>query len=302
MTVHAEPKRLTRPLPGGSRGATVSVEPLRAGQVQLPAAFVERTGGRLEKARMLGLGTPRSRWLWLPVPAFLIRHPSAGEVLVDTGLHPSVAAKPSENLGRIVARFARPRLEPGHDVPAQLRARGLDAKQIRHLVLTHLHYDHASGISEFPNATVVLTEEEWTAATTDRRPFLRGYRPAQFDFVFDYRVVDYNRSGISSYGSFGRTFDLFGDGSVRLASTPGHSAGHQSVIARLATRDFVIAGDVVYTQRQLDGGPEQPRPVDEHTWRRSLRELQLFRDQFPDAVIVPGHDPEFWERIEERYD
>jgi N-acyl homoserine lactone hydrolase len=301
MPVHAEPKRLARPLPGGSPGVTVTVEPLRAGELQLPAAFVERAGGRLEKARMLGLGTPRSRWVWFPVPAFLIRHPSAGAVLVDTGLHPSVAAKPSENMGRLVARFARPRLDPGQDVPAQLRARGLDAKEIKYLVLTHLHHDHASGISEFPNATVVLTEEEWTAATIDRRPLLRGYRRAQFDFVFDYRLVDYDRMGISSYGSFGRTFDLFADGSVRLASTPGHSAGHQSVIARLASRDFVIAGDAAYTQRQLDGGPEQPRPADEHKWRRSLRELRLFRDQFPDAVIVPGHDPGFWERIEERY-
>jgi N-acyl homoserine lactone hydrolase len=302
MRLHAEPRRLTRPLPGGSPGATVSVEPLRAGEVQHPPAFVERTRGRLEKARMLGVGIPRSRWLRLPVPAFLIRHPSAGEVLVDTGLHPSVTAKPSENLGRAYARFTRARLDPGQDVPAQLRARGLDAKSIGVLVITHLHLDHASAISEFPNATVVLTEEEWAAATTDRRPLLRGYRPAQFDFVFDYRTVDYNRTGISSYGSFGRTFDLFGDGSVHLASTPGHSAGHQSVIGRLATRDFVIAGDVVYTQRQLDGGPEQPRPADEHRWRRSLRELQLFRDQFPDAVIVPGHDPEFWDEIQDRYE
>jgi N-acyl homoserine lactone hydrolase len=302
MAVHAEPKRLTRPLPGGSQGATVTVEPLRAGEIQLPAAFVERAEGALQTARMLGVGTPRSRWLWLPVPAFLIRHPTAGPVLVDTGLHPSVTAKPSANMGRIAARFARPRLEAGQDVPAQLRARGLDAKELRVLVMTHLHHDHASGISEFPNASVILTEEEWTAATTDPRPFLRGYRPAQYDYVLDYRTVDYNRSGITSYGSFGRTFDLFGDGSVRLASTPGHSAGHQSVIARLSTRDFVIGGDVVYTQRQLNGGPEQPRPADEHRWRRSLRELQLFRDQFPDAVIVPGHDPGFWETIEDRYE
>jgi N-acyl homoserine lactone hydrolase len=298
----AEPKRLTRPLPGGTTGATVTVEPLVAGEVQMPAAFIERSRGRFETARMLGIGTPRSRWPWLPVPAFLIRHPSAGEVLVDTGLHPSVAAKPSENMGRVVARFTRPRLEPGQDVPAQLRAKGLDAKAIRVLVMTHLHHDHASGLSEFPNASVILTEEEWVAATTDRRPLLRRYRPAHYDFVFDYRTVDYDRTGITSYGSFGRTFDLFGDGSVRLASTPGHSAGHQSVIARLASRDFVIAGDVVYTQRQLDGGPEQPRTVDEHKWRRSLRELRLFRDQFPDAVIVPGHDPEFWKTIEERYE
>ena len=51
-----------------------------------------------------------------------------------------------------------------------------------------------------------------------------------FDYAFDYRTVDFDRGGIDSYASFGRTFDLFGDGSIRLAFTPGHSAGHMSVI------------------------------------------------------------------------
>ena len=64
----------------------------------------------------------------MPCPAFLITHPDAGPMLVDTGLHPSVAAKPRENMGRAWARFARPRIEPGRDVPAQLRERGIEAR------------------------------------------------------------------------------------------------------------------------------------------------------------------------------
>ena len=55
---------------------------------------------------MLGIGTPRSQWWTVPCPAFLIRHPDAGPVLVDTGLHPSVAAEPRENMGRLWARYA----------------------------------------------------------------------------------------------------------------------------------------------------------------------------------------------------
>jgi len=283
------------------RGATVSVEPLFAGEVQQPPGFLERTGGRLEGLTMYGIGVPRSRWKWVPCPAYLIRHPSAGEILVDTGLHPSVATKPSANMGRALARWARPRIEAGADVPARLRALGLDAKGIRTVVMTHLHFDHSSAISEFPNAIFVLSETEWEAATTDSRPLMRGYRPAHFDFVFDYRTVSYDTPEISSYGSFGRTFDLFGDGSVRLASTPGHSAGHQCVIARLAERDFVIAGDVVYTMRQLDGGPEPAAPFDRHNWKRSLQELQLFRRDYPDAIVVPSHDAELWQSLEARY-
>ena len=302
MRIHAESKPLDRPLRGGTKGATVTVEPLASGDMQAPPAFFERAGGRTERMRMLGFGLPRSSWWTVPCPSFLIRHPSAGNVLVDTGLHPSVTAKPRENLGRLVSSFARPRLAGGGDVAARLRARGLDPKSIPVVVMTHMHFDHTSAVSEFPAATFILSNEEWVAATEDRRPFLRGYRPAHFNFTFDYRTVDYGGELISSYSSFGRTFDLFGDGSVRLAFTPGHSAGHQCVIARLRERDFVIAGDAVYTLRQLDGAPEPPRPVDRHNWRRSMRELRLYRDQFPQAVIVPSHDPELWPKLDERYE
>jgi glyoxylase-like metal-dependent hydrolase (beta-lactamase superfamily II) len=54
---------------------------------------------------------------------------------------------------------------------------------------------------------------------------------------------------------------------------------------------------------QLDGSvPPPPRPHDTHNLRRSLQELRLFRSQFPDAVITPGHDPDFYARIEQRYE
>ena len=90
---------------------------------------------------------------------------------------------------------------------------------------------------------------------------------------------------------------------MRLASTPGHSAGHQSVICRLRDRDLVIAGDAIYTYRPARGRRrEPPRPLDRHNWRRSLRELQHFARTYPQAVIVPGHDPEHWKTLEKRYE
>jgi glyoxylase-like metal-dependent hydrolase (beta-lactamase superfamily II) len=205
-------------------------------------------------------------------------------------------------MGRVWSRFGRPRIEPGRDVPAQLRERGIDARNLPLVVMTHLHQDHASGMSEFPNSTFVVAATEWHAATTDPRPLLRGYRPAHYDYVFDYRTVSYDGPGIASYSTFGRTFDLFGDGSVRLASTPGHTAGHQSVICRLRDRDLVICGDAIYTIGQLDDAPPPPRPVDPHNWRRSLQELRLFRRHYPQAVLIPGHDPEHWETLEARYE
>ena len=279
------------------------VEPISGGEVHMPAASFERPGGRLESLKVMGLFTSRSRgWWWVPCPAFLITHPSVGHVLVDTSLHPSIATSPAENFGRIPASYARPRIESGDDLQAQLRRRGVDTKGLRYIVMTHLHMDHASGISEFPNSTFILTAAEWEAATTGGRPLARGYRPSHYDYAFDYRLIDYNGPRIDSYSTFGRTFDLFGDGSVRLVFTPGHTLGHQAVVARLRDRDFVIAGDAVYTTRQLEGGPGQPRPHDPHLWRRSLQELQLFHRQYPQAVIVPGHDPEFFAGLERSYE
>jgi N-acyl homoserine lactone hydrolase len=301
MRVRAETKPLVSPLPGGRQGATVVVEPIVTGTMSCPPAALEQAS-RLTTLRALGFATPKSQYVTIPAPVYLIRHPSAGPILVDTGLHGSVASKPAENLGRLLARFSRASIEPGQDLLAQLRDRGADPKAIRLVLMTHLHFDHSSGMSEFGGATFVITEDEWNAAANDSRPLLQGYRPAHYDYAFDYRTVSFDSDQVSSYATFGRTLDLFGDGSVRLASTPGHSAGHQSVICRLRDRDLVIAGDAVYTLGQLDGAPEPPRPFDRHNWRRSMRELQQFARTYPQAVVLPGHDAEHYKTLPERYE
>lgn len=303
MSVHAEPHPLHEPLAGGTRGATVTVEPLIAGHVDFAREMMVSPGGRLLTAKLAKALLLGAKENVVPVPAFLVRHPSAGAILVDTGLHPSIASDPSENFGRLAARSGKPTLAAGEDVPSQLRERGLEPGEIPIVVMTHLHLDHTSAISEFPSSTFVVSEAEWEAAAHGHNPLLNGYRRSHFDYAFEYRTVDFDRDIVDSYASFGRTFDLFGDGSIRLAYTPGHSAGHMSVICHLSERDFVIGGDAMYMEGQLDGSlPGPPRPADEHNFRRSLQELRLFRNQFPDAVITPGHDPDFYARIEQRYE
>ena len=214
------------PLPGGREGTTVVVEPILTGTMACPRAFIESSASASPTLRMLGIGTPRSRWLKIPIPAFLSATRRPARSWSTPACTPRSRAKPAENLGRIDRRASRdPRIEPGEDLPAQLRARGVDPKSLKLVVMTHMHFDHTSGMSEFPGATFVITEDEWIAAATDSRPFLRGYRPAHFDYAFDYRTLSYDSDAISSYATFGRTFDLFGDGSVRLASTPGTAPG-----------------------------------------------------------------------------
>jgi N-acyl homoserine lactone hydrolase len=301
MKVQVEAQPLHEPLAGGTPGATVIVEPIVAGHVDFPEAMMVRPEGRFLTLKLLrALFFPREPNV-IPVPAFLIRHPSAGAILVDTGLHPSIATDGKENYGWFANRIGKPRLEPGEDVPAQLRERGLNPNEVPVVVMTHMHSDHSSAISEFPNSTFLLSEAEWEAAARGSQPTLNGYRRPHFDYAFDYRTLDFDRGGIDSYATFGRTFDLFGDGSIHLAYTPGHSAGHMSVVCRLREDDFVIGGDAMYVLAQLEGSaPMPPRPFDAHNFRRSLQELRLVHGQFPRATITPGHDPEFYSRIAAR--
>jgi glyoxylase-like metal-dependent hydrolase (beta-lactamase superfamily II) len=301
VKVNAEPTPLREPLEGGAEGATVVIEPLKTGETIWPHTFFDRAGtGLIKRLRATGLGSSPESWEARPVPAFLVRHPSLGNILIDTGLHPSVVRNPRDKFSRWTARHYR--IEEGEDIVSQLRERGLEPTDIAFVVLTHLHEDHASGIEAFPDARFVFSATEWEGATTGSFPQFRGYNRAQYDYAFEYFTVDFDADFIESYGPFGRSFDLFGDGSVRLAYTPGHSVGHTSVILKLPRRDFVIVGDAAYDWTQFEGRAEPTMIDDEHNWRRSLRELQAYRRTYPYALMVPGHDPEFWEKLEPRYE
>ena len=87
-----------------------------------------------------------------------------------------------------------------------------------------------------------------------------------------------------------------------LRTRPVTASGHTSVILRLPRRDFVIVGDAAYDWLQFEGKTEPTLIDDEHNWRRSLHELQAYRRTYPYALMVPGHDPEFWEKLEPRYE
>jgi glyoxylase-like metal-dependent hydrolase (beta-lactamase superfamily II) len=297
MAVSAEPKPLGHPLPGGRPGATVRLRPLKAGEIRVPPTFFDDPGGRFARPRaFLARG---ARWVWAPVPAFLVEHPSAGPLLIDTGYHPSVGMEPQENLGRLGARLFRARGVDG-GVPARLRDLRLDPYRLRTVVMTHLHSDHASGVAEFPEATFVVDEREWSAAGAGG--LREGYRHQQFDHAFDWRTLDYNGALSEGLSPFGRTVDLFGDGSVRLVSTPGHTLGHQSVLLRLRDRDALVCGDAAYLRRTIDEDAMPLVCADDHLFRRSLREIRRFVEREPEAVVIPGHDAELWPQLEEVYD
>jgi glyoxylase-like metal-dependent hydrolase (beta-lactamase superfamily II) len=211
-----------------------------------------------------------------------------------------VAVSPRSNLGSfgtVIYRGIDMRAEQA--VAAQLRAKDIEPSSVKTVIMTHLHPDHASAISDFPEATFLVTTEEWEAASHGSQR--DGYVKRQFDHGFDYRLVDFNSEDANSFSGFARSFDVFGDGSVRIAFTPGHTAGHMSVIVQTAHGEVLLTGDAIFMRRTLDEEHLPHLLDDEHLFRRSLREIKQYVKETPDALVIPGHDWEAWEKLESVY-
>ena len=95
MTLATEPRPAQLPLPGGRPGATVRLHPILTGELHAPRSYIERPQGRLVRERVyLKLAGRRRSWVWLPVPAFLVEHPSVGVVLILSLIHISEPTRP----------------------------------------------------------------------------------------------------------------------------------------------------------------------------------------------------------------
>ena len=300
MTTAAEPRPAELPLPGGREGAKVKLHPLLTATVKGPPGWFLREDGRLAGLKALGFRVPKERWLTGPIVAFLVEHPSAGAVLIDTGFHASVAVKPRSNLGRVGALLYRDiDMRPEQAAVAQLRDKGIQASDVKVVIMTHFHPDHASAIVDFPDATFLVSEVEWEAATEGGQR--QGYVHSQFDHGFDYRLVDFDSEQANSFSGFARSLDVFGDGSVRVAFTPGHTLGHMSVVLRTASGEVLVAGDAIFMHKTLEDDHLPFSVPDEHLFRRSLREIRQYVKETPDALVIPGHDWEAWQKLKPVY-
>jgi N-acyl homoserine lactone hydrolase len=300
MGTAAEPRPAELPLSGGRKDAKVRLHPLLTATTKGPPAWFLREDGRLAKLKAFGFRVPRDAWLTAPVVAFLVEHPGAGPVLIDTGFHASVAVSPRSNLGRVTSFLYKDiDMRPEQSVEAQLRDKDIRAADVRAVIMTHLHPDHASAIVDFPESTFLLSDAEWEAAAEGS--IRDGYVKSQFDHGFDYRLLDFDSDEANSFSGFARSLDVFGDGSVRVVFTPGHSLGHLSVVLQTESGEVLVAGDAIFMQRTLDEDRLPALVPDEHLFRRSLREIRQYRKETPDALIIPGHDWEAWQKLRPLY-
>lgn len=211
--------------------------------------------------------------LTVPVPSWLIRHPD-GLVLVDCGM-PEALTGPGEYLD-LVSLFFEVGLEAGQLVGAALEARQVDPADIDVVVLSHLHFDHAGGLAQIPNARVVVQADEWAAGADDELVASNSFNPA--DYLLGHDVVTADGE-----------HDLFADGLVTAIPTPGHTPGHQSVRVRLADQEVVLCGDCAYFERTLHGGVLPAIGHDHAQQAHSIARLRAMGDA--GARLIPGHDP-----------
>ncbi len=171
----------------------------------------------------------------MPVSCFLIRHGSEW-MLWDAGLGDDIAADPA---GRTVVglHFRVPRT-----LVSQLSELGLKPADIGTVGLSHLHADHSGNVALFPNATFLVSPAELAWAAGSPTP----------DGVRADAVAALKHSRIRPAPA---DLDVWGDGSVQLISTPGHTPGHHSLLVQLRRSGAVIlSGDVAHFQRNYDEG------------------------------------------------
>ncbi len=232
----------------------------------------------------------------LPIYAWVIEHPE-GVIVVDTG-ETARATQPGYFPGwQPYFRFAvKEWVRPEEEIGPQLRALGIDPQHdVRWLVMTHLHTDHAGGLAHFRGVDTLVSRTEYAGATGFRAR-IEGYPNNRWPEGFAPRLVDFERR---SYGSFDRSLPLTAAGDVTLVPTPGHTLGHLSVVVEDGDHAVFLAGDTSYTQDLLleqapDGvGPDVTLEHDTH--QRILRLAQT-----TPLVYLPAHDPHSAQRLAER--
>lgn len=257
----------------------------------LNCGAMQPLGGALFDGITAGLGPAT-----LACHCLLLEGPD-GLVLVDTGVVGQDERQSRSAHSPAFLAVDNLRLDPRESAAARVRALGHRAEDVRHIVMTHLDFDHAAGLVDFPGAAVHLSEAEAVAACRpEGAKAAARYRPGQWGGVEKWRTY---RPGRSWFGL--PAVEVLG-ADVLLVDLPGHTKGHCGVAVRQGAAWLLHAGDAVFFQSELEDRPSMPTAARGYQWfmetsqtqrRRSLKALRaVVRDAVGDVQVVCTHDPQ----------
>jgi N-acyl homoserine lactone hydrolase len=231
----------------------------------------------------------------LPIFAWVIEHPE-GLIVIDTG-ETARTAEPGYFPGwHPYYRFGvRLSVLPEQEIGPQMALLGLSPRDVRWVVMTHMHTDHAGGLHHFPQAEILVGRTE-LEATRGFPGLMQGYLPHRWPTEFRPRAVDFIPS---PQGPWSTSYPLTKAGDVVLLPTPGHSPGHLSVLVKENDRSLLIAGDASYNQtlmlqQKVDGVSPNHKVA-----RMTLSKIHEYVTSVP-TVYLPSHDPHSANRLRDR--
>jgi N-acyl homoserine lactone hydrolase len=224
---------------------------------------------------------PREEIIVGPMPVFVILHPK-GNVLFDTGPHPGVFQDAFARWGGLAKAF-EPLGDERSGILVQLETIGLRPEDVRYVVNSHLHFDHAGGNQFFPQSTFLVSKKEieWAQRPENEE---KGYFRADWDHLLTYREIE---------GSF----DLYGDGKLVAIPLPGHTPGHQGLLVRLPKAGaMILSGDSVPCKENYLDFKIPRNHLDGEQARKTIQGLRDLAEK-EKALLIHGHDPEQWKKI-----
>ncbi|GAA1611887.1 N-acyl homoserine lactonase QqlR [Kribbella sancticallisti] len=265
-----------------------SVSALSTGNVRIRPEHV----GPTDKNMYVWLATSKGWTAPRPITVYVVEHQD-GLVLFDTGQDRASVTDPGYFPGGlngvVYDRLATFEIAPEQTLSRLLADNGHDIRDVHTAVLSHLHQDHIGGLPELSKARIVVADEEWKSM---RRPLpaARGYLRRHIERR-DLRWERIHFEGIDPIGPFQDGHDLFGDGSLMLLPTPGHTPGSLSMLVRRpAEPPLLMVGDLTYDAELLKAGqiPGVGKKAELH---QAVAKVNQLRELFPDLVVLAAHDP-----------
>ena len=271
---------------------------LPAARPSLGMSFsVIKTGQSL--GALEGLVVEGGSWFKVRRPiyaAVLVKHPR-GVFMFDTGLGRRIDEQFSVNSWLHRRFFGYGEVHAAAD---QMVQAGWAPEDVRMIVPSHLHWDHASGLPDFPQAEVLATGDEVTGARQGRPP---AFLASQFNQVQHWRELSFQGP---AYLGFPASHDLFDDGSVVLVPLGGHTAGQVGLFLTLPSgRRYFFIGDVTWTIEGARWGADRSWLVrqvlhldnDPDANRRCIAHVQQIIQRYPEVTVVPAHDENVYETL-----